>query len=389
MPLPIPTNMKHLAERNGGIDILRSLAVVLVVIHHVALRIPLTQTGLATIFPLWLLNAFSGNGRSAVTIFFVISGFLITSHTLKQWGTLSQLDWQSFYQRRAARILPCLVTLVVVLSVLDLAQVPDYTIEHTDQSLPRAILAAFGMHMNWYEGQTGYLPGGWDVLWSLSIEEAFYIGFPLFCLITAHFSRFRAFMFFCLAFSMPLSLAALTHASPIWQSKAYLPGMSAIAMGVCSALLAHRVSIKRRTALRSLIGVTGAIVLSSYLINAPFFWNILGSIGALALTISTAFLLIAFSWGWMADYTTRGTKWLRSFGFMSYEIYLSHMFVVFPLITLFRISGGNMYIGWLWFVPAISLSWILGYGVEHLLSRPADRWLRDRPKPQVIDPATT
>ncbi|WP_237389998.1 acyltransferase [Gluconobacter sp. Gdi] len=192
--------MKHLAERNGGIDILRGLTVVLVVIHHMALRIPLAQTGLATIFPLWLLKVFSGNGRSAVTIFFVISGFIITSHTLKRWGTLSQLDWRNFYRRRAARILPCLVTLVVVLSVLDLTQVPDYTIEHTDQSLPRAILAAFGMHMNWYEGQTGYLPCGWDVLWSLSIEEAFYIDFPLFCLITAHFSRFRAFMFFCLAY---------------------------------------------------------------------------------------------------------------------------------------------------------------------------------------------
>ena len=46
----------------------------------------------------------------------------------------------------------------------------------------RALLAVFGLHLNWYEGVTGYLPGNWDVLWSLSIEEVFYLGFPLLCL---------------------------------------------------------------------------------------------------------------------------------------------------------------------------------------------------------------
>lgn len=389
MSSPIPTNMRHMTGRNSGIDLLRGIAIVLVIIHHVALRIPLAQTGLVTIFPLRLVKALSRNGQSAVTIFFVISGFLITSHALKRWGTLSQLDWQSFYRRRAARILPCLVVLVGVLSLLDLAQVPDYTINHDNQSLPRAILAAFGMHLNWYEGQTGYLTGGWDVLWSLSIEEAFYIGFPLFCLITAHFTHVRAFMFFCLALSMPLSLTALTHASEIWQSKAYLPGMSAIAMGVCSALLSHHVSISRQTRLRASIGVIGAIIFCSYLIYVPFFRSTLGNGAPLALTIATAFLLIAFGWGWLADYTTRGTGWLRSFGVMSYEIYLSHMFVVFSLMALFHRSGEDMRTGWLWVVPALGFSWLLGYGIEYFLSRPADRWLRHSPKSQAISSITT
>src|SRR5699024_3657254 len=91
---------------------------------------------------------------------------------------------KAFYARRFSRIAPLLVLLVLVLSLLDLAGAPGYAIHNAGQSLPGAILSALGLHLNWYEGQTGWLPGGWDVLWSLSIEETFYLGFPILCVLT-------------------------------------------------------------------------------------------------------------------------------------------------------------------------------------------------------------
>lgn len=102
--------------RNPGIDALRGLSILLVVLHHLALRIPLKQTALADFVPRRILAALSWNGYSAVFVFFVISGFLIATHSLGRWGTLARIDARAFYLRRAARILPLLLVLLTVLS---------------------------------------------------------------------------------------------------------------------------------------------------------------------------------------------------------------------------------------------------------------------------------
>lgn len=179
----LSTTAKTVASRNPGIDLLRGLAIVLVVFNHLGLRIPLEKSALAAVLPGWLLNRLNWNGYEAVYVFFVISGFLIAGNALRRWGSLAAIDARAFYARRFARIVPCLLALLAVLSVLHLRGVPDYVIHRPGQSLPRALAAALGLHLNWYEGRTGYLPGNWDVLWPLSIEEAFYLGFPLACLL--------------------------------------------------------------------------------------------------------------------------------------------------------------------------------------------------------------
>jgi peptidoglycan/LPS O-acetylase OafA/YrhL len=276
--------------RNAGIDLLRGLAIVLVVFNHLGLRIPLKQTALADVLPAWLLSRLNYNGYEAVFVFFVISGFLIAGNALRRWGRLERIDMRAFYARRFARIVPCLLALVAVLSVLHLVGVRDYTIIHANQSLPRAIVAALGLHLNWYEGQTGYLPGSWDVLWSLSIEEVFYIGFPLLCLLT----RRRAVllpMLVLLALSMPWTHAAL-RGNEIWQEKAYQPGMAAIAVGVLGAVLAsHWPAPPRRTGI--LLGWLGAIGLAAVMLDGAVLWHLLRDGYLLVLALSTLCLLLA------------------------------------------------------------------------------------------------
>ena len=313
--------------RNPGIDLLRGLSIVLVVMHHAALRIPLEKGVLGEWLPERFLYGIQYDGFEAVFLFFVISGFLITSNSLGRWGTLAAIDAKAFYRRRAARIVPCLLALVAVLSVLALLGMPHYTMEQPKQTLAGAVLSALGFWVNVYQARTGWLPAGWGVLWSLSIEEVFYLAFPVACLLLAR-TRLLVPALALLALSIPLVRAGIHH-DPIWAEKNYLQGMAAIATGVLAALLVARWPTVPRSTARWRQGKRA---------------------------------LPAFAW-------------LRSFGRLSYEVYLSHMFVVWLVVDRFDAAGADLHLGFLWFAPALAGSWALGWFVARSVSEPARRGL--------------
>lgn len=363
-------------NRNTGIDLLRGLCILLVVVHHVALRIPLHKTALGDFLPRRLLNGLGYNGYEAVFVFFVISGFLITLHSLQRWGRLSKMDLRGFYLRRVARIVPSLLLLLAVLSLMHLAGVPNYVIGGENQSLGGALLAALGFYLNWYEGMTGWLPGGWDVLWSLSIEEVFYIAFPLLCLaLRARGALVVALL--VLALSLPITRAAL-QGNEIWQEKAYLPGMAAIAAGVLTALWVSHATLPVRTG--TWLRIAGVIGLLSVTLCGRELWSALGNGYMLVLTGSAAMLIAGLHAGHKAapGVPSRAWAWLRSWGRLSYEIYLTHMFVVFGVVGLFKNAGEDMRTGAWWYLPVLLLCWALGLAFARFYSDPCDRALRRR-----------
>jgi peptidoglycan/LPS O-acetylase OafA/YrhL len=364
IPRPIAT------PRNAGIDVLRGLAIVLVILNHIGIRIPLKKTMLAELVPASFLSSLNYNGYEAVFVFFVISGFLIAGNALRRWGDLACIDVKTFYALRFSRIVPCLLLLVAVLSALHALGVQDYVIDRPGQSLPRAILAALGLHLNWYEGMTGYLPGNWDVLWSLSIEEVFYIGFPIVCLLTRRV-WILAPLLVVLAVSMPWTHMALTG-NEIWQEKAYLPGMSAIAIGVIGALLAPRWPVSATMA-RALM-VLGAVGMLADMFAGRLLWPVLGDSSLLLLTLSAMLMLIGMQARPVAQ--LRGFSWLASCGRLSYEIYLSHMFVVYAVVRIYRATGADVRWGFLWYLLALPLCWWLGKAVARFVSIPCERALR-------------
>ncbi|MGA7106903.1 MAG: acyltransferase [Terracidiphilus sp.] len=376
-------SQRNPGPRNPGLDLLRGLSILLVLLNHIGLRLRLAQGVLARFLPKWFLNDINFNGSEAVYLFFVISGFLIATNSLMRWGRLGNLDARTFYVRRAARIVPCLVALVIVLSALHLARVPDYVIKQTNQSLPAAVSSAFGLYLNWYEAHTGYLPASWDVLWSLSIEEIFYLAFPLLCLLVRKDSILAPLMA-VLALSLPISLASIVG-NPIWKEKAYLPGIAGIAMGVLAALVAAHFRPKRRGLVRA-IELFGAAGVAAVLLFEDPLWPLLGNGTMLLLTFSGACLVLGFYWQSILSprWTLPRTAWLQSFGRLSYEIYLTHMFIVLTLVRIFRSTGASLWWGILWYPPTLALAWVLGWLVAKFFSAPSERVMRDRLRSRTV-----
>ena len=367
--------MSTSSARNPGIDLLRGISILFVLFNHIGIRIRLLNGVLGGVLPHQLLTDLTFNGSEAVFIFFVISGFLIAGNSIERWGRLGTIHAREFYARRFARIVPCLVAIVAILAVLHLARAPGYVIREPHQSLRGAVGSAFGLYLNWYEGHTGYLPASWDVLWSLSIEEVFYLGFPLICL-TLRKDWLLAPCLAVLALSQPFALAAITH-NPIWREKAYLPGMAGIAAGVLAALAAARFHLRSRWPRIALQigGACGVLAILGFEDNLfPFIR--FGVI--LALTLSTAALVLGFQLQARAvpGWSVIGTGWLQSCGRLSYEIYLTHMFVVLSVVRIFELCHASLRWGLLWYAPTIVLAWALGWLVAKYFSMPCERALR-------------
>ncbi|MFJ8896195.1 acyltransferase family protein [Leifsonia sp. NPDC102414] len=155
------------ARRYAGLDGLRALAVAAVLVYH--------------LFPGILPGGFIG-----VDIFFVVSGFLITSLLMRERSSTGWIDLRSFWVRRARRLVPAIVVLVVVCSAVALAVGGDVLV-----GLPRQILGAATFSANWLSiaADSSYFaqdaPELYRNLWSLAVEEQFYLVWPLVILAIA------------------------------------------------------------------------------------------------------------------------------------------------------------------------------------------------------------
>ena len=175
---------KPAVPRLDGIDVLRGLSILAVILLHILIRFAGVHVRLGWDWPKYTRHFVFLNGGNGVTTFFAVSGFLITLTSLRRFGSLDAIRPRAFYRIRFARIMPLLLLMLLVLSALHLLRVDGYIINEKFFTLPRALFAALTFHLNWLEAsRNAWLPACWTVLWSLSIEEMFYLFFPLISLV--------------------------------------------------------------------------------------------------------------------------------------------------------------------------------------------------------------
>ena len=361
-------------QRVPGIDVLRGLCILAVVVHHINLRIRLDKAPFLQHLGEPVNGVLFWSGYYGVRVFFVISGFLIAGWSLKRWGTLDKLNLRQFYAMRFARIVPCLVGLLVVLSVLHLTRTPQFVIHRQHQSLPRAFFAALTFHINWLEGRTGYLPAAWDVLWSLSVEEVFYLVFPLLCRILR-----RQLLLICvlLGFVVAGPFARVLIHTDSWVDYSYFGCMDGIALGCLAAMVAARFRFSSRWNLALLVFGTGLCLLIE-VFRPVQAWLGLYKVGLDVTVLSLGAALLAIALQQRSELGHRFAGWLRWFGRNSYEVYLTHMLVVWPMVGIYLYFHQSLAASPFWFVGITALTGLLGYVVTRLYSEPLNRLLRTR-----------
>src|SRR6266851_2120352 len=376
MASAVSTNPARSWTRLDGVDLLRSLAIFFVLMNHVNMRLLLAKVPYTRGLPHQLVYSLVWNGQFGVQIFFAVSGFLITSTSLRRWGSLSHVSARDFYLLRFARIAPLLLLLLAVLSALHAAHLKDFVVSAKAGGLGRALVAALTFHVNVLEARRGYLPGNWDILWSLSVEEMFYLFFPI---VSRLFARGKLFVVLLAAFVVlgPFARTLLANGNELWGQYSYLGGVDAIALGCLTALAVARFPLSPRT-LRGLT-VAGSALLLFILCFAAQPANIAlerAGLDMSVLALATCMLITAAS---QPNWTSPGVlRPLAQLGQRSYEVYLTHMFVVFAFFHLFLLAGKPMFAVPLLFLVVIVVSAVAGEVVARVYSEPLNQLIRSR-----------
>ncbi|MFM0040849.1 acyltransferase family protein [Paraburkholderia sediminicola] len=362
-------------QRNSRIDVIRGVSILLVLFHHFNIAYRLNDTWLAKAFGWEAVRAVARNGNYGVTMFFVISGYLITSNAQHRWSGLSGINARAFYRLRVARIIPCLLLLLGTVNLLALAGVAIFQ-NHAPAGTPVSFwlvnLASLTFWMNVLVGLHGWVNYPLGVLWSLSVEEVFYLFFPILCLVLKRESRLLVFW------------AAIILVGPFYRFVhqgdeggflyAYFASFDGIAIGCCTAVLAKRTALRARAAtLLQCIAVVAMTFL--YLVGPIAETNVLGVTG---MASGTAVLLLGAycrpaAPGVGGVRVLLGFEW---FGCISYELYLFHLIVLGAMRTMWppRIVDGDTKL--LLLAGFLVLSAALSAGIARLYSEPLNRRIR-------------
>jgi peptidoglycan/LPS O-acetylase OafA/YrhL len=329
MPEPKLAGRRYIPALDG----LRAIAVIAVVIYHLGI-------------------GWAPGGLLGVGVFFTLSGYLITDVLLTHYGETGAIGLRSFWIHRARRLLPAVIVMLVVVTAW-------VTLFHRTQlhALRGAVVAALAYVSNWWLiGQNvSYFdrfgpPSPVGHLWSLAVEEQFYLIWPFVVLIGVRFldkhwnaakpRKQLATVTLLLAAASIIEMALLYH--PGFDMTRIYDGTDTRAFGLLigAALAMLWPSLRPESSHRSRqvsdwLGVVGLVAIAVLVIEIDEYSALLYRGGLVLLSLATALVIAAVVRPGSELAVVLGMRPLRWIGARSYGIYLWH----FPIVVLTSPGG--------------------------------------------------
>lgn len=305
---------RHRLGYRPAIDGLRAMAILLVMLHH----------GAAFLVPS-AFGVFVTGGFLGVDLFFVLSGFLITSLLVERWEFEGERGFGRFYLRRALRLLPAVLFLLVIHIVFIALVHPELLGPALGTTL--AVLTYSANYAAVFAGTNSPHLGH---MWSLAVEEQFYLVFPfvLIGLLSAGVSR-RWIVRLTVVAVIAVSLwrAALFGGTADWSAiyRRTDVRLDAMLIGALLALIYHRLPLSRLSA--ATVSAAGTAAAGGFLAAAlllqrdqPVLYQ-----GGFTLIAVLAAVMVAVTvdgrWSWCRLLETRPVVMI---GRLSYSLYLWH-----------------------------------------------------------------
>jgi peptidoglycan/LPS O-acetylase OafA/YrhL len=361
-------------SRNETVDFLRGIAILAVLIRHFQIAYQLNEGFFAQFVPGFILGPLVRNGNYGVTIFFVISGFLITSTSLKRFGTLGQVRPPQFYSFRFARIAPNITLMVGLVVLFSLCGIKIFANEPGRASMTVTVLSIATFTHNVLMQKFGYFNYCLNVLWSLSVEEVFYLTFPLLC-IFAKQERIITLTFLALIVIAPFYRAQHANdATDIVVLYGYLSCFDAIAVGCLVAMYKKKYELGARQR-QIAMTVASTLLVGVYFYKEGVLKNVVFGISLIAFSTG-AILFVMKNENTYPLMKLKIAKCIQWFGSKSYELYLFHVIVLAFMRTAVKRDQLGFYSKPLWFLVFLVTSSLVAELVSRFYAEPLNTYLK-------------
>ncbi|MFN8362073.1 MAG: acyltransferase [Candidatus Kapaibacterium sp.] len=302
-------------QKYASINGLRALSILLVIIGHLNVQYGLLQPMISI---RWLrpLTDMLYDGHLGVNVFFVISGFLITSLMMQEEAITGKISLKNFYIRRTLRIFPAYYTLLLVYGILQYCGYLHLSSESWLTAL--TYTKYFNWTLDWYTAHA----------WSLSIEEHFYLFWPLIFLAG---DKRRKHLAFALTAAVPL-VRTFTYFHPVsWMNDLTLfTRIDSIAIGCLVALYREEIIRLLRPYWTSAFLISGLLLMMlryasivAAKVHLEFIFIPLGlthgTIGNILIAVIMVYSVFGPESVW---YRFLNLRLLNYIGILSYSIYL-------------------------------------------------------------------
>jgi peptidoglycan/LPS O-acetylase OafA/YrhL len=346
--------------RDHYIDRLRGLAILLVLIGHSPRFIgEWSPVFPETVYVHMVINAYYG-----VTMFFVISGYLITSKFVNFDSTEMSGDLRSFYMQRIGRIIPPLALLMVTSFAISVSSGGHFDVRNLID------LVVYLSQMDFSSAATlvPHTDSSWDALWSLRIEETFYVFLPILVLLIGRARRIA------LLFVAAIAVAVFRRIENPNDIHGLYTTFDQLAIGGLVAIYARD--------LRRLFGPFILLILrmAACVLLVPLYFYTLPMGNAAwceCVGLCTAAIIVSSPPG--PPRSAAILRPLESCGRLSYEIYLSHMMILWALTPIgsMTLNTPTPHLAAVALViVAIGLSYLVSLIVARAYSEPLNRWIR-------------